>query len=59
MTGEEQDPLQLLVVKEEVEGPQRTLLSIGVRVQIRVITTWKHIDDYNREFNYHRATITN
>lgn len=41
MTGEEQDPLELLVVKEEVEGPQGALLSIGVRVQIRIITTWK------------------
>ena len=37
MTREEQDPLEFPVVEEEVERPQRALLTIGVRVQIRII----------------------
>ena len=42
MTREEKDPLQFLVVKEKVEGPQGALLPVGVRVQVRVITVQKN-----------------
>jgi len=37
MTREEQNPLEFFVVEEEIEGPQRTFFTKGVRVQIRII----------------------
>lgn len=38
LTGEEEDPLQLLVVKEVVERPQGAFFSIRVRVQVWIVT---------------------
>lgn len=35
--SEENDPLQLLVVKEIVERPEASRLSVRIRIQIRIV----------------------
>jgi hypothetical protein len=35
---EKHNPLQLLIVKEVIERPQTSWLSIGIRAQIRIVT---------------------
>lgn len=39
--GEKDDPLQLLVVEEVVEGPEAAFLSEGVRIQVWVVAVEK------------------